>query len=116
MVLLSNVLALTSPIYLAERVIKELSFAVPGLEEATIKKVDAGAIFSWGETDIDDPRSEIHERFDVGVHAYDGYFSIDTGKFTTAPLFADHLQQLLWRAGPRSRANFESGRRDAHKR
>lgn len=79
----------------AERVVKELSFAIPGLEEAAIRKVDAGAIFTWGETDIDDPRSEIHERFDVGVHAHDGYFSIDTGKFTTAPLFADQLQQFL---------------------
>jgi glycine/D-amino acid oxidase-like deaminating enzyme len=61
---------------------------VTGIAQADIDVVDAGVIFSWGKTDIDDPGSELHERFHVGVHCYDGYFSIDTGKFTCAPLFA----------------------------
>jgi hypothetical protein len=49
----------------------------------------------------DDPASELHNRYDVGVEAHDGYFSIDTGKFTAAPLFADHLARLV--SGGRSR-------------
>jgi hypothetical protein len=31
--------------------------------------------------DVDDPGSELHQRHAIGVHAHDGYFSIDTGKF-----------------------------------
>lgn len=65
---------------------------VPGLRHTEIDTVDAGIIFSWGNTDIDDPASELHNRHDVGVLADDGYFSIDTGKMTCGPLFA---QQLL---------------------
>lgn len=64
---------------------------VTGIAQTDIDVVDAGVIFSWGKTDIDDPCSELHERFHVGVHCYDGYFSIDTGKFTCAPLFAKQL-------------------------
>lgn len=50
-------------------------------------KVEGGAIFAWGESDIDDPDSELHQRFEVGPHGHGGYVSIDTGKLTTAPLF-----------------------------
>lgn len=70
----------------------EFGKVIPGLEASRIDTVDAGVIFSWGESDIDHPESQLHERFDVGVQEYDGYFSIDTGKFTCAPYFA---QQLL---------------------
>ena len=80
---------------LAARLIEKLDVAIPGLRASTLAHVDAGAIFTWGRTDIDDPTSELHDRFDVGVEAYDGYFSIDTGKFTTAPLFADALARLV---------------------
>ena len=60
-----------------------------------VRDVSAGVIFSWGQSDIDDPQSELHERWDVGIHATDGYFSIDTGKLTCAPLFASGLVELL---------------------
>jgi hypothetical protein len=68
---------------------------VTGIARTTIDVVDAGVIFSWGKTDIDDPVSELHERHHIGVHHYDGYFSIDTGKFTCAPLFAQEFLDLL---------------------
>lgn len=50
--------------------------------------VKGGWIFAWGTSDIDDPASRLHQRCDVGVHAYGNYLSIDTGKLTLAPLFA----------------------------
>jgi glycine/D-amino acid oxidase-like deaminating enzyme len=68
---------------------------VPGIAQTEIDVVDAGVIFSWGKTDIDDPGSELHERYHIGVHHYDGYFSIDTGKFTCAPLFAQEFLDCL---------------------
>lgn len=69
---------------------------VPGILGSRITVVDAGIICSWGDSDISDPESELHERFDVGVQAYDGYYSIDTGKLTCAPLFArQFLERIL---------------------
>lgn len=49
--------------------------------------VDAtsGFIFAWGETDVDDPDSKLHDRYQVGVHSVDGYHSVNTGKYTMVP-------------------------------
>lgn len=68
---------------------------LPGILDSKIGDVDAGTIFAWGASDIGDPDSELHERRAIGVHAHDGYFSIDTGKLTCAPLFADRLAKQL---------------------
>jgi hypothetical protein len=68
---------------------------VPGLLSCNIDAVDAGIICSWGKSDITDPESELHERFDVGVRSYDGYYSIDTGKFTCAPFFAQQFLSMI---------------------
>lgn len=57
--------------------------------------VKGGWIFAWGTTDIDDPQSRFHERCDVGVHAYGRYLSVDTGKFTMAPLFAVEAADVI---------------------
>ena len=42
--------------------------------------VRGGVIVAWGSTDIDDHASELHRRYDIGVHSYGGYHSIDPGK------------------------------------
>lgn len=76
-------------------VLEALEQVVPGLGKSLVRQVDAGAIFTWGQTDINDPASQLHLRHDTGVYAHDGYFSIDTGKLTTAPLFAQRLINLL---------------------
>jgi hypothetical protein len=52
------------------------------------KKICGGEIFAWGKTDIDDITSELHHRYQIGIHSIDNYHSIDTGKYTTAPYFA----------------------------
>ncbi|AMN38642.1 FAD-dependent oxidoreductase [Rhodoplanes sp. Z2-YC6860] len=51
--------------------------------------VKGGAIVAWGETDIDDPESELHRRYEIGVHTRSRYHSVDPGKLTMAPYFAD---------------------------
>jgi hypothetical protein len=68
---------------------------VPGIRDAVPTDVRAGVIVSWGATDIDDPASELHERRDIGVQGGDGYYSIDTGKLTCAPLFASRLVEMV---------------------
>jgi glycine/D-amino acid oxidase-like deaminating enzyme len=72
-----------------------LAEMVPGLTGFEVQTIDAGIIAAWGATDIDDPESALHERHEIGVHAHDGWFSIDTGKLTTAPLFAQQLVELV---------------------
>jgi len=68
---------------------------IPGIGRIREPVVDGGTIFSWGETDIDDTASELHQRHEIGIAAADGYFSINTGKLTTAPYFAWQLTELL---------------------
>lgn len=72
-----------------------LDAVIPGMRHARVVAVDAGVIAAWGDRDIDQPDSELHTRHAVGVHAADGYFSIDTGKLTCAPYFADQLAGML---------------------
>lgn len=51
-------------------------------------KVQGGVIVAWGSTDVYDPNSELHQRFSVGVSSIGRYHSIDPGKLTLAPYFA----------------------------
>lgn len=63
--------------------------SVGGLpRDAEAGPIKGGVIFAWGETDIDDPGSQLHERHAIGTRSHEGYHSIDTGKLTMAPLFA----------------------------
>jgi hypothetical protein len=80
---------------LARDAVAGLAEMVPALSGFDIQTVDAGIIAAWGATDIDDPTSALHERHEIGVHAHDGWFSIDTGKLTTAPLFAEQLVDFV---------------------
>jgi hypothetical protein len=57
--------------------------------------VKGGVIVAWGETDIDDPCSELHERFRIGVHSDRGHHSVDPGKLTMAPWFAQECADRL---------------------
>lgn len=70
---------------------------VPAIRSVVVDRVAAGVIVAWGDRDIDDPASELHRRDGIGVHDHDGYVSIDTGKLTMAPLFADRLATALAR-------------------
>ena len=62
--------------------------AVGGLSREAVEsaEVNGGVIFAWGETDIDDPASELHERHAIGPRSHGRYHSVDTGKLTMAPL------------------------------
>ena len=57
-----------------------------GLQDVTVK---GGVIVAWGETDIYDPASGLHQRFAIGVTSMGRYHSIDPGKLTMAPHFAE---------------------------
>jgi glycine/D-amino acid oxidase-like deaminating enzyme len=87
----------------AMRSIAAMSDLVPALlpysDGADIDRIGGGIIFAWGAADIDDPGSELHRRYDIGVHSHGRYHSIDTGKYTMAPYFAieacDRIEGLV---------------------
>ena len=76
-------------------VLAALDAILPGIGETHVDVVDAGMIFSWGDGSLADPDSEVHRRCDTGIHRKEGYFSIDTGKFTNAPYYAEQLRRLV---------------------
>jgi glycine/D-amino acid oxidase-like deaminating enzyme len=89
------------PMHPAEPQRSEIVFAtfealaqiVPGLrnvepESLRDASVAGGVIVAWGETDIDDPQSELHQRFAIGVTSKGRYHSVDPGKLTMIPHFA----------------------------
>jgi glycine/D-amino acid oxidase-like deaminating enzyme len=51
--------------------------------------VKGGVIVAWGQTDIYDPDSELHRRFAIGITSVGRFHSIDPGKLTMAPYFAE---------------------------
>lgn len=56
------------------------------LDAAVVK---GGVIVAWGKTDIDDPQSELHNRFELGLTSVGQYHTLDPGKYTLAPYFAE---------------------------
>jgi hypothetical protein len=79
--------------------IEALADLLPSLRELAPElergEVNGGIIFAWGNTDITDPDSGLHRRHDIGPRSYGRYHSVDTGKFTTAPLFARRLADAI---------------------
>jgi glycine/D-amino acid oxidase-like deaminating enzyme len=71
-----------------------LADIVPALAEidpgaAADVSIKGGVIVAWGETDIDDPQSGLHRRSEIGVTTAGRYHSVDPGKLTMAPYFAE---------------------------
>ncbi|WP_144059334.1 FAD-dependent oxidoreductase [Rhodopirellula sp. SWK7] len=73
---------------LADQIIDGIKDWYPDIANCTPYQLDAGAIVAYGNTDVDDPDSGLHDRTQVGVSSVDGYHSVDPGKLTTAPFFA----------------------------
>ena len=73
---------------IASRILVAIEAWYPGMGRCEPLLVDAGAIVALGRTDVDDASSALHDRTRIGVSSHGGYHSVDTGKLTTAPLFA----------------------------
>lgn len=71
--------------------------ALRGLDPGAMPEaiVKGGAIVAVGETDIYDPQSELHNRYEIGITSSGRYHSIDPGKLTMAPYFADEFAGTL---------------------
>lgn len=66
---------------------------IPSLRDVEANALDCtvkgGVIVAWGRTDIDDPDSELHRRYEIGVTSTGHYHSVDPGKLTMVPYFAE---------------------------
>lgn len=74
-------------------IVNGLASVVPGVgdlpeTDLTAAELEGGVIFAWGTSDIDDIASGLHKRFAIGPTTVGRYHSVDTGKLTTAPLYA----------------------------
>jgi hypothetical protein len=83
---------------------RALSEIVPSLSGLNAEKlpeamVKGGAIVAWGKTDIYDPASELHRRFEIGVTTDGSFHSVDPGKLTMAPYFAEVCAERICPAG-----------------
>jgi hypothetical protein len=87
------------PPELVQRILQEsitaLSEYVPELRDLKLRRVMAGTIMGQGKTDISDQESGLHCRHGIGVEAHGDYYSVFTGKFTSAPANAIQLQEML---------------------
>jgi len=88
---------------IAADAIANLASLVPGLADVFAgpytQTLKAGAIFSWGAGDVGDLDTELHERFDIGPRLLSqGYISVDTGKLSMAPLFAERAVEMMMAA------------------
>jgi glycine/D-amino acid oxidase-like deaminating enzyme len=61
------------------------------LDDAEALIVHGGFVFARGAGALDDPRSGLHRRDRYGVQRRGAYFSVDTGKYSTAPWLAQLL-------------------------
>ncbi|CAG1016001.1 hypothetical protein RHIZO_05241 [Rhizobiaceae bacterium] len=72
-----------------------LASTMPGVERifaaAAEVAVEGGFVFARGGGTLADPASPLHRRDAFGVTRGDGYFSVDTGKYSTAPWLARRL-------------------------
>jgi glycine/D-amino acid oxidase-like deaminating enzyme len=71
---------------LAEIILPLRDYDPNDLVDCTVR---GGVIVAWGQTDIDDPASGLHRRSEIGVTSTGHYHSVDPGKLTMAPYFAD---------------------------
>jgi hypothetical protein len=62
-------------------------------------QLQGGFVVAWGRGDIDEPDSPLHERHRPDVHEVrPGFISVDTGKYTLAPLLAERAVERVMRS------------------
>jgi hypothetical protein len=86
---------------LVAKTLEALTRIVPSLSDISgdsVERADVkgGAIFAWGRSDIDDRGSELHQRADIGITSTGHYHSVDPGKLTMVPWFADRCVERIF--------------------
>ena len=72
-----------------------LPWAAQVREQAEQISLEGGWVFAAGQGLLSDPKSTLHRRSEYGVTRRGRYFSVDTGKYSTAPFLARSLADSL---------------------
>jgi len=80
-----------------------LSTLVPALAHLSSSSmgesdIEGGMILALGTSDVDDPTSGLHVRTRIGPRSFGRYHTVDTGKWTLAPLFAREVASRILEA------------------
>jgi len=78
--------------------VAEISKYIPQADDllsAEKVQVGGGYIVAWGESDIHDHGSQLHQRHMIGPEIHDRWVSVDTGKYCTAPMFGVQAAHML---------------------
>lgn len=77
----------------------ELKKRFPSINSLNFQQDDVhpagGVIYAYGTTDVDDVRSKLHERFNIGIQSKSNYHSINTGKYTLVPYWGVKLADRI---------------------
>lgn len=79
----------------AEESLTVMADLFPDLQGATIVSSLPGIIVARGDSDVDRPDSGLHDRAAIGVRSSGCWWTIETGKLTTAPWFAEQAAQQI---------------------
>ena len=90
--------------FTSDRLIEELRISnlenfrkiVPQLGNLDVLDVKAGLILAEGNTDITEKDSSFHSRNEFPIRESDGYYSVNTSKYTSAPRNTMILEQMLF--------------------
>lgn len=84
---------------LVEENLRNFKELLPGLRSVDVIKIKGGMILGPAgknyTKDIDQPDSVLHTRSESPIRQSDGYYSISTGKFTSAPRNTLQLEQIM---------------------
>lgn len=79
----------------ASTTLEKFADLFPYLRNAVAVSTTPCTIVAKGKDDIDSPESALHQRSECGPIGRDGWWSIDTGKLTTAPLFGEIAAEAI---------------------
>jgi hypothetical protein len=86
---------------IAGETVAGLGALIAGVREAAARfesaELRGGWVFAAGRGALDDPASGLHRRDDIGLLSHDRYFSVDTGKYSTAPYIAREVAAAVAR-------------------
>jgi hypothetical protein len=77
----------------------ELGAAIPATEAvmaaAEETRLEGGWVFANGKGSLADPAATLHRRDRFGIRRSGTYFSVDTGKYSTAPWLAREVTAMI---------------------
>lgn len=80
---------------ISRRTVEVFGDFFPALENAEVASCKPCIIVAKGDTDVHDPKSELHQRSEGGPEGANGWWSVDTSKLTLAPLFGEETARLV---------------------